>query len=156
MSEISGMIVLKASDKTVKSCLHQFDEEVSSDVLEHLFEAANVDSEQMDFSPEEDLEEGYLSSNSVTRSGQYTIIEPFGEEWVKVLEVLQRGKGLEFWAHIQNEYGEEYFIVSTEAQSLWNSVDLEEGEEVDEIEQAWRAAVPTELQDYFDEDIDLD
>lgn len=160
MPEISGKIVFKAPDESVASCLDQLSEETSSDVLASLFEATDLNANQLGFSLESDLEEGYLVSDSVTHSGQYTIIEPFGDEWLKVLEALQRGKGLEFWAHIQHEHGVEYFIALTATQSFSKTVDLEEGEledeEIDEIEQAWLATVPADLQTHFGEESQID
>ncbi len=160
MAEINGKIVLKALTKEVSACLRDFSEATYPDVLEALFDALALGEQQREFCPESDLEEGYLASESVSRSGQYTVIEPFGDEWLNLLQVLLQGHNLEFWAHILHEHGVEYFISLVDAKAFSASIDLEEGElddeEIQGIEQSWRATVPPALQHHFDEDIEVD
>lgn len=156
MPEISGKIVFKAQSETVANSLHQFREESPENIVEDLVEATGLDSNQTDLF----LGGGSLVSDSVAHLGRLTVIEPLSDEWIKILEVLQHAKGLEFWAHIHHEHGVEYFIASVGAQAFSNAIDLEDGdledEEIDEIEQNWLASVPADIKRLFADEFDTE
>lgn len=156
MPEISGKIAFKAQNETVANSLHQIREDSPASIVENLAETAGLCTDQTDLFPEDSS----LASESVAHFGQLTVVKPLGDEWIKILEVLQHAKGLEFWAQIQHEHGLEYFIALTETQSFSKTVDLEEGEleddEIHQIEQAWLATLPTDIHPLFDEDFNVD
>jgi len=156
MPEISGKIVFKAQNETVTNSLLQFREETPACVLEKLTEATGLNPDWTDLF----LEDGFLASDSVAHFRQLTVIEPLGDEWIKLLEALQHAKGLEFWAHIQHEHGLEYFIALVGPQYFSNAFDLEdsdlEDEEIDEIEQNWLDLVPADIKRLFADEFDTE
>lgn len=156
MPEIRGTIVFKAQTEAIANCLHKFSEAAPTSIVANLIEATGLKREQTNLY----LEDGSLASDSVEHVGRLTVIEPLGDEWIKMLEVLQHAKGLEYWAHIHHENGVEYFIASVGTQALSNAIDLEEGdledEEIDEIEQNWLATVPVNVRAYFAEELDME
>jgi len=105
-----------------------------------------------------DIDDGVLFAEDIDCEGQYVIIAPFGEEWLEVLKTLSRSKSLSFWARLQHEHGIDYYIAVSGENEMIVAIDHEDGEleddQLDEIEEKWRSAIPSAVRRYFPEDFD--
>lgn len=156
MAELYGTIVFEAANPSLFDCLTQFSEETPAETVLALLEAAGITPSDDDFSLLFDVDEGVLFAENISHREGYVAIEPFGEEWIEVLQVLSRSSSLSFWGRLQHEYGIEYYVAIAGGKGMITAVDEEDGEldddEVEKIENKWRAAIPNTVRHYFPDD----
>lgn len=155
MSELHGTLIFHTTTKAAANCLEELSEETSAETVLALTKAAEVTVSDDDFPLLFDINDGVLFAEEIDFEGDYVVIEPFGEEWLEVLQTLSRSNSLSFWARLQHEHGTEYFMAVSGPQKMMAVVDEEDGEleddEIAEIEKEWRLAVPHDVLRYFGE-----
>ena len=81
--------------------------------------------------------------------GDFTVITPFGTEWMDICEALAKTGGAEVYGAIFSEYQTNYYFARTEETIYFEKVDWEISKNTDRVEEIvknWKAIIPRELQ----------